>query len=138
MAHADSQEVPASDLGRGSVCEHGADVVPMVHDEIFHARVALAQPLRADVFLANLVAEMADLEAAQTECSAGQVVERVARAYGCNSISKLLVELLDECWFRSVKPVVDGHAFEVVFELVERPEHLVDAVVEACNPKLID
>ena len=69
MTHANSQEVSSSDLRHGSVFEYGADVVPMVHDEIFHAGVALAQPLGAYVFLANFVAEVTDLKAAKTECS---------------------------------------------------------------------
>ena len=58
-----------SDLRHESVFEYGADVVPMVHDEIFHTRVAIAQPVGADVFLANFVAKVTDLKAAKTECT---------------------------------------------------------------------
>ena len=110
----------------------------MVHDEIFHAGVALAQPIGADVFLANFVAEVTDLKAAKTECSTAQVVKCISWANGCSSISKLLVELLDEGRFRSFEPVVDCHAFEIVFEFFESPEHEVDTIVIACYPKLID
>ena len=62
MPHASGEEVAATRLRDVTVLEAGADVRPVTDDVVLHARVALAQPLRADVLLLHLISQVAALE----------------------------------------------------------------------------
>jgi len=137
MAHTDGQEVSSTDLRCGSVLKDGRDVVPMTYNEFLHSRFTFAQPVGPDISFENFGTKMANLKRTQRQCTTAEIVDRIARTNFSSSISQLLVELFDESRFGSVQPVVDCHAIELSFEVIECSKHFVDAIVEASYPELI-